>query len=213
MSRAAVARQEAFRRQMLPGSRRDKVIAIIKVAFPVAAGLLFVTLIALPLLVNQEFSFLLSKTSVMQAEERMRVQAASYRGETAAGEPFVIRAESGVQKSSSVPIVVLSGLSAAIERTDGPATVTAPSGEFFLDENRLRVDGPVVVRSESGYSLDGDEINVDMENSLVESGQPVSGTLPMGTFRADSFSGDVDGRRVVLQGRTHMRIVPNRSPA
>lgn len=195
---------------MLPDSKRDRFINVAKIAFPAAAAVLLVVLLALPLAVGQEFSFLLSKGSAMKSDERMRMQAASYRGETSAGEPFVIRAESGIQKTSDVPIVVLSGLSASIERADGPATVTAPSGEFFIDENRVRVNGPVVVRSASGYSLDGDVITIDINNSLVQSTRPVSGTIPMGNFQADSFTGDVEGRRVVLEGQAHMRITPNR---
>lgn len=212
-STTTLNRQEDRRRALLPGSRRDTYIRIAKTAFPVAAGILLVILIALPLLVGQEFSFLLSKGSAMKSSERMRMDAASYRGETSNGETFLIRAESGVQKSSDIPIVLLSGLSARIDRADGLATVNAPSGEFFIDQNRVLVNGPVIVRSASGYSLDGDAINVDMNKNIVRSENPVSGTIPMGRFKADSFTGDVDGRRIVLEGRAHLSITPNRSPA
>ena len=30
--------------------------------------------------------------------------------------------------------------------------------------------------------------------------------LPIGTFRADSFAGDIQGRKLVLDGGTHLRI-------
>jgi lipopolysaccharide export system protein LptC len=212
MSAAADAWRERRRRAMLPGSRRDQVIAIAKIALPAVAGLLLVVLVALPLSVNQEFSFLLSKDSAMKAGERMRMLEAEYRGETAAGEPFVLRARTGVQKTSSVPIVVLTGLSASIERAEGPATVTAPGGEFLIQENRALVRGPVVAHGDGGYTVNGDLIAIDLNRSTVRSDRPVSGVLPMGSFRADSFSAEMTGRHVTLSGHTHLKIIPNRRP-
>ncbi len=195
---------------MLPGSSRDAFVSIAKIAFPVAAAVLALILVILPLSMQQEFSFLLSKDSAMKSDERMRTQEASYRGETARGEPFRISAESGVQKSSTVPIVILTGLKAEIDRADGPATVTAPRGEFLIEENRVVVHGPIVARSASGFSLDGELITVDINSSRVQSSRPVKGTIPMGRFSAGNFDADINGRHVVLDGRVSMRITPNR---
>jgi lipopolysaccharide export system protein LptC len=211
MSAEAVRIREARRRAMLPGSPRDGLIAIAKWGFPLASGLLLVVLVALPLSATQEFSFLLSKDSAARSGERMRMQEASYRGETRRGEPFEITAQSGVQKTSAVPVVVLTGLSAEVRQAEGPAIVTAPSGEFFIDQNRLVVNGPVVARSASGYSLDGNRIEVDINKSRVSTADPVSGTLPMGTFQANAFSADIKGSEVTMSGGVHLRITPNRS--
>jgi lipopolysaccharide export system protein LptC len=211
MSDLADRQREARRRSMLPGGPRDAVVSVAKWAFPAAAAFLFAVLIALPLTATQEFSFLLSKDSAAKAGERMRVQEAAYRGETARGEPFEITAQSGVQQSSAVPIVRLEGLAAEIRQAEGPATVTAPSGEFMIEENRLVVNGPVVARSASGFSLDGDRIEVDINADRVTTSEPVSGTLPMGRFRADAFSADIKGREVALTGGVQLRITPNRT--
>jgi lipopolysaccharide export system protein LptC len=211
MSELAELEREARRRSMLPGGPRDAFVSVAKWAFPAAAGCLFAVLIALPLTATQEFSFLLSKDSAARADERMRVQDASYRGETTRGEPFQIMAQSGVQKSSAIPVVRLEGLSAEIQQAEGPATVTAPSGEFLIEENRLVVHGPVVARSSSGFSLDGERIDVNINEDRVSSSEPVSGTLPMGTFRANAFSADIKGREVAMTGGVQLRITPNRT--
>ncbi len=195
---------------MLPGSSRDVVVNAAKWVLPGASLLLLAVLVALPLASTQEFSFLLSKDSAARAGERMRVQEATYRGETARGEPFEIMARSGIQKTSAVPVVVLDGLSAEIRQPSGPATVTAPRGEFFIEENRLIVSGPVVARSTSGFSLDADRIEVDINMSRVSTDQPVSGQLPMGAFKANRFSADVEGRHVTLSGGVSLRINPSR---
>ena len=198
---------------MLPGGPRDAFVAAAKWGFPVASTILFAILVVLPLSATHEFSFLLSKDGAPHAGERMRVQEATYRGETSKGEAFEIIAESGVQKSSAVPVVVLTGLAARLDQQQGPATVTAPSGEFFIEQNRLVVDGPVVARSVSGYSLDGNAIEVDINNNRVSTAEPVSGTLPMGKFQANAFTADLQGRSVSMTGNVKLRITPNRTTA
>lgn len=207
----AEERRMARRRSMLPGSRRDRFVAAMKVGLLGAAGLLGIMLVLLPVFNHQEFSFLLSKDSTQMAGERMRVQEARYRGQTSEGEPFEIMARSGVQKSSAVPIVQLQGLSARLQQAEGEAIVTAPSGEFLIEQNRLVVDGPVIARSATGYSLDGERILVDLNSRRVIADRPVSGTLPMGSFRADSFAADLSGHQVRLEGGVNLRITPDRN--
>lgn len=211
MSELADRQREARRRSMMPGGPRDAVVAVAKWALPLASVALFAVLLILPMTATQEFSFLLSKDSAAKAGERMRMQEATYRGETSRGESFEIVAESGVQKTSAVPVVMLSGLSARLDQQQGPATVTAPSGEFFIEENRLVVDGPVVARSASGFSLDGNAIEVDINKNQVRTSEPVSGTLPMGQFSANAFAADLQGRSVSMTGGVKLRITPNRT--
>lgn len=193
---------------MMPGSARDTWIAILRVVLPAAALVLLLLLLWLPLAATQEFSFLLSKDNTEAADERLLVQEARYRGETADGDPFEIRAARAVQKTSAVPVVMLSGLAAEIRRADGLATVTAPSGRYDLESQLITIAGPVEIRSESGYALAGSAIRVDINARTVVSDAPVSGLLPIGAFRADRFAADVEGRRVVLEGGVSLRIAP-----
>jgi lipopolysaccharide export system protein LptC len=181
---------------------------ILRIVLPAAAGILLAVLLWLPLAATQEFSFLLSKDTTEAAGERLLVQEARYRGETLAGEPFEIRAERAVQQSSSVPLVLLSGLSAQINRADGLASVIAPSGSYNLDTQMIGISGPVEVRSESGFALDSQAIEVDINARTVRSSEPVVGSIPLGTFRADSFAADIEGRRVVMEGAVALRIAP-----
>jgi lipopolysaccharide export system protein LptC len=191
---------------MLPGGTRDRIVRMAKVGFPVAALGLLLALLILPLSNATELSFLLSKDKAGLAGERMKIKMARYRGATLAGEPFEIAADSAVQQTSSVPVVVLQGLSAEIERADGLASVTAPAGLYYLETDLLEVSGPVEARGGNGYRLDGQRILVDITKAEVTSAQPVSGEMPIGSFTAQRFEADIRGRRVILDGGVTMRV-------
>ncbi|KPF66334.1 hypothetical protein IP88_12965 [alpha proteobacterium AAP81b] len=197
-------------RAALPGSRHDRVMGVLKWLLPTLAFALLVLIVALPLLKAQEFSFLLARDRVGQAGERLRVDRAVYRGETEKGEPFIIRAAGAVQRSSADPVVDLTGLSARLIGMEGPADVSAPSGRYFLDEDRLTISGPATLRSTYGYSLDAGEIAVDLNARRVSTTTAVSGRLPAGSFSAGRMHGDIAGEHVVLEGGVRLRITPRR---
>jgi lipopolysaccharide export system protein LptC len=201
-----MAEMTARQRAALPGSPHDSLMSLLKWLLPILALALLVTIVALPLAKVQEFSFLLAKDKVAAAGERLRVDRAVYRGETEKGEPFVIRAAGAVQRSSAEPVVEMTGLSARLIGGEGPADVSAPSGRYYLDEDRLTVAGPVIARSRSGYSLDSAEIAIDLRGRRIATAQPVSGRLPIGSFRAGSLNADIAGRTMVLAGGVHLRI-------
>jgi len=196
----------ARQRLALPGSVHDKRMGLLKRLLPVSAGLLLAVIVIWPLTNVQEFSFLLAKDRVAQATERLRVDKAVYRGETARGEAFVIEAKSAVQKSSAVPEVALTQLSAQLKSSGGDALVTAPGGRYFLDSDLLRVSGPVVLTSEAGYRVDTGTVDVDLNGRTVTSTEAVTGQLPIGSFSAARLSADAQGRVVVLEGGAHLRI-------
>lgn len=211
MSPTADQQRASRRRSMLPGGVRDGFVRTAKWSLPVASAILLAILVALPLAGSREFSFMLSKDTAARSDERMQTKQAVYRGETASGDPFRISAESGVQKTSSVPVVILTGLSAEIVQKQGPAIVTAPRGEYFIDHNRIVVNGPITARSDSGYSLNGERIEVDINTRRVFSNQPVSGTLPIGEFQAQNFSADIMGHSIRMTDGVKLRLNPRRA--
>src|SRR3546814_1989012 len=103
-----------------------------------------------PLSKNQEISFILDKNKVAVAKERMRVEAARYRGQDDKGRPFTITAESAVQATSRDPIVDVLGMMARLGLESGPATIRADQGRYNLEPETVTVTGPV--RSEEHTS-------------------------------------------------------------
>ncbi len=207
MTAAAAAFDDARRRHALPGTARDAIVTVLKVALPLAALGLLATIVVWPLTSAREFSFLLSKDKVAMAKDRLRLDNAVYRGQTAKGQPFVIKAGGAVQRSSAVPVVELSNLAATLAMDDGPARVTAPSGRYDMDNDKLNIAGPVRVDGDAGYTLDSQGVEVSLIQRTVKTDEPVRGTLPLGTFHSDRLSADLAGRKVLLEGRAHLHIL------
>ena len=210
LQRDELARQrgDLSRRQRsaLPGSPRDRVFGVLKVALPAAALAVLATIVIWPLAKVQEFSFLLAKDNVAMATERLRLDRAVYRGETAKGEAFVISAGSAVQRSSAAPVVELKSLTAKLAMADGPATVIAPAGRYFLETDKLQISGPVTLDSAAGYSVDSATVDIDLNSRAVTTEAAVTGKLPIGSFRAGRLSADIQGRKMVLYDGVHLRI-------
>ena len=80
-----------------PGSSHDKLVRILKYGLPVLAGLLLAFLALVPLEERKEVSFLVDKAKIEQAGERLKVEAAQYRGQDEEGRPFVLDARSAIQ--------------------------------------------------------------------------------------------------------------------
>ncbi len=191
-----------------PGGSHDRIVGITHWLFPVLIGVLAAFLVMAPLTMGGESSFLLDKNKVEVAKERLKIQQARYRGEDAKGQPFVLTAESAIQRSSAEPIVKLDRLAAAIRLADGPATIQANTGRYDMDAEQVHVDGAIAVRAAGGYTLDTHDATVDLKTRELRSDGAVTGTVPQGTFSANSLRADLEARTVSLDGNARLHIKP-----
>lgn len=195
------------------GSSHDRVIAILRLVLPVAIVVLVIFLALAPLTVGRDISFVLSKDRVDLARERMRVTAATYRGQDSNGQPFILNAASAVQVSSRDPIVRLQTLAARIQLKDGPARVDANHGRYDMDDEKVAIDGPVRFRSADGYRIDTRDVDIDLKTRTAASKGPVTGTMNVGSFSGDHLSADLNSRVIVLEGRARLHIVQGQARA
>jgi lipopolysaccharide export system protein LptC len=201
-----VRQTTARQRWAAPGSRHDWTVRFSRIILPSAVGILAAILILAPLSARGDISFVLAKDSVALARERMRLTAATYRGEDGKGQPFVLRAGSAVQTSSLDPVVRLGDLSANIALADGPAMLNANAGRYNMDRETLMIDGPISFTAADGFQLDTRDVAVGLKTRKLASGGPVSGRLPIGSFTANQINADLSSRTVVLEGRVRLHI-------
>ena len=207
MSEAAV--RERIRKQSwaAPGGFHDFIVRFLKIALPVAIGVLTAFLAMAPLQKGQEISFLLDKNKVEVAQERMRVRAARYRGQDDRGRPFTINAASAVQATSRDPIVDVTGMSAEIGLANGPATLNARQGRYNMETETVNVFGPIVFTAADGYRLRTRDVAVDLNSRTLQSRGRVEGVMPLGRFSASRMVANLPEKRVVLTGNARLHIV------
>ena len=196
------------RRQRLaaPGGRPDRILRVARVVLPMGAGVLVAFLAMAPLTSGKDVSFLLDKNKVDVAPERMRAEAAEYRGQDNKGQPFSLRAGAAVQRSSTDQVVRMNDIAARLTLPEGPASITADQGRYDLAAERVAVDGPLRFRTTDGYSLETRDVTVDLKTRTMMSGGRVEGRMPLGTFTAGRLQANLGERHVVLDGRASLKI-------
>ena len=207
MSELAERERVAKRVWAAPGGAHDRVIQVMKLLLPAATGVVLAFLAFSPLEEKQEFSFMLDKTKVEHAEERMRIQSAQYRGQDSRGRPFVLNARSALQQSSSVPIVDITDMRAQITLENGPAELLARQARYDRERDQVDVQGPILFTSADGYRPGTRDVTIDLRQRRMASRGPGRGRMPLGRFTAGRLDVDRPERRAVLSGRARVRIV------
>lgn len=193
-----------------PGGSHDKVVAFLARALPMGIGVIAALMVVTPLSPRGEVSFLLDRNKVQVIDERLRVDNAMYRGADAQGRPFSLTAGEAVQRSGTEGIVRLSNLVARILLPEGPASVTATSGQYDIRDEVMSVPDGVRVVASDGYRMTATGVSVDIpEKRMVGSGG-VSGAIPAGTFSANRLEADLDARTVTLSGNARLNMVPGK---
>lgn len=189
----------------LPGGPIDAWLAPLKRLLPWAA-IACVALVLLQIVsARPEFSFVLKREQAMTSKERLHVERAVYRGADKQGRPFSVRADDAVQRSSAVPMVEMRRIDAEMRLASGPARVTAGSGVYDIEHDRLSLAGPVNA-VQGGYGLTTGRATLDIPSQHVVSDGPVTGHSALGRFSAARMEADVAGQSVVLSGGARLHI-------
>jgi lipopolysaccharide export system protein LptC len=189
-----------------PGSSHDRLIGLLKYALPALVGLVLAFLALVPLEERKEVSFLVDKNKLDPSQERLKIEAAQYRGQDEEGRPFVLDARSAIQATSSSSMLEILQMSAQLQLADGPARIVADRANFNPDANLVDVVGPVRVNAADGYQLFTSNVRVDLRDRSLQSQGQVSGQMPLGRFSADRMSADLPERTVVLEGGARLHI-------
>ena len=191
-----------------PGGSHDSLVGFLARALPMGVGVLAALMIITPLSPRGEVSFLLDRNAVSVIDERLSVDNAMYRGRDDTGRPFSITAGEAVQRSSAEGKVRMNDLMAQLLLEDGPARLSAPGGVYDIEAEVVSVDGELRVRTADGYAMTASGVAFDLETRTMRGEGGVEGAVPAGTFSADSMRGDLDARRITLDGNARLTMVP-----
>ena len=189
-----------------PGAAHDRLVASLKFVLPALIGIVLAFLVFAPLEDKQEISFLLDKNKVEQAEERMTVRAAQYRGLDNRGRPFVLNARQALQQNART-VVDISDMNAEMQLENGAARIQAGRARYDMNAERVQVSGPVLLTGADGYRMQTRDVTVNLRERSLSSEGSVEGSMPLGTFSGGRIEVDVPSRTVVLTGRPRLHIV------
>ncbi|MFT4056351.1 MAG: LPS export ABC transporter periplasmic protein LptC [Novosphingobium sp.] len=210
MSVEAIKIQNRRRHFAAPGGSHDRLVGLLAKVLPAGIGLVAAVMILVPLSPRGEISFLLDRNKVAITSERLRADDAAYRGKDNKNRDFTVNAGTAVQKTATTPIVEMLGLNALMNLNDGPAKVVAPRGAYNYDTEQLAIDGPVNFDAPDGYKMTTRNVAIDVKQKTAVGSGGVDGTVPTGTFRADSMKADLENRTVTLEGNARLRMTPGK---
>jgi lipopolysaccharide export system protein LptC len=178
-----------------------------KIGLPISVGLLVLFLALAPLDKDSDVSFILDKNKVENAPERMRVEQARYSGEDNEGRAFEIVARNALQRSSELPIVDISGMFARMWLANGPVTIAANLARYNLDQQKVRVVGPIRATGPDGYRLETSDVTLDLKARTVTGSGGVQGRMRLGQFSAGRLTADLGERTITLDHGARLKIV------
>jgi lipopolysaccharide export system protein LptC len=207
MSELAERERVVKRGWAAPGGFHDVIVRLLKWGLPAIVLVFLGYLLISPLSHDKEVSFLLDKNKVATAKERLKTQAAEYRGTDDNGRAFTLNADRAIQATSNVPIIQITGVKARMDLKDGEAVMRADSGRYHMDQQKVDVDGPVHVVSTNGDHLETRDASLDLNTHILSGQSGVEGDMPLGHFTATTMRADLRDHKLALGGRVHFHIV------
>jgi lipopolysaccharide export system protein LptC len=206
MSELADSERRALQNWARAGGAHDRTVRLLQLLLPALVGALAAVMLFAPFSERGELSFLLAKDEIDVSPQRLRVDTAVYRGRDNQGRPFSVTAGEAVQRSAADPVVRIQDLGARIFMAEGPAELSAASARYDPRNDHVLVPGMVSLTTADGFRLNVSNVDVDLRERTLSSTSGVRGSLPVGSFSANSIRADVETRRVELRGDVRTQL-------
>ncbi|MGB0504837.1 MAG: LPS export ABC transporter periplasmic protein LptC [Pikeienuella sp.] len=145
-------------------------------------------------------------------EEGMRLTNPEFTGETAKGEPFIVKAEWARPDGPRPKIVDLSEPSGEIHLSNGQiVTLSANSGTLRMKTKTISVLGDVRILRSDGYVLTANAAELDVKEGALRANGDVNVQTPLGPVSAGSMRMTQDDQAtgqgyIWFENRVRLRI-------
>ncbi len=200
-------------------------VTILRWILPVLAVLVLIAVVALPALKEFHINRLSEKSqtrlkveevslSMPKAGQPMELQVShpEYSGLDEQNRPYVITADRVIQKGMTAETSMnlenpLATLTLNKEKNESMA-LNAVTGLYDPKAKTLQLGGPVKLTHTLGYSLDMQNLSVDLTKGHAVTDKPVSGSGPAGTLSGEAMELLERGNHIVLKGRSKIVLNP-----
>lgn len=165
--------------------RYSRTVRRMKVALPVGAVLL----------IGMIFMFGRERAAVIDADQAadmvalgagLRLDRPRFAGVTEDGDPFVVTADWALPDGATPDRVDLERPVGELHMADETVvTVRAETGELFRGDERLNLDGAVVLETSDGYRVETPRVEVDLAGKVAVAPRRLHATGPRGGIEAD----------------------------
>lgn len=200
----------------LTSLKHQRLVALLRIALPLAALLLAALVIAWPKFQNRErSSFNLSPTHADPKEvEQLTMVNPKFVGLDSKQEPYTVTAKAANQDHPGADLVLLDQPQADITLESGAwVTVTALNGRYTQKEQLLNLIGDVNLFHDSGFEFHTEQAQIDLANNTMSGDVPVTGHGPAGTIDAEGFMVLDHGQTVLFTGHAKLHLNPGAKSA
>lgn len=188
--------------------RYRNVVHILKIALPLLALALVVTMIVYSLLFHPDGTIaIFSGDGTEQGQVVMK--SPRFVGTDKDNQPFEILASAARQNTDDRAVYELDDVNAKLQLRNGPQLrLIAHKGVIDTNNQLLQLTGPIALSSSEGYLIHTDEARADLKNGLLAGQHPIEASGSFGTIRADGFSASKSDQRVNFVGHVTIHFEP-----
>lgn len=133
-----------------------------------------------------------------------------YQSVDSRDQPYVVTAHSATQSDPTLPLYHLKNPYAYMTlRDESHLSVASEQGTYHEAEQRLDLSDNVTLSYDGLYILKTPALTVDMKQNTIEGTQPVVGTGPAVTIRAEGLRVLDRGQTVLFAGKSHLVLIPS----
>ena len=151
------------------------------------------------------------ESTIQEESGALVLEGVTYKGLTSEGNDFIVLAETAAENPDKPDQVALTSPRARVDTDTGnPMTIRSNNGLFFPNDDRVDLDGRVViVRPDLGYTLLTEQAVAFLDSGMMTSNVQVRGFSPQGQVTADGMEIKDHGRDVLFKGKSILTLKQN----
>ena len=207
------ADQDAREKAFVAAKRHSRFVRIFRIVLPVSVVIASLGIfVASGLYGDSQLAFSVGNIAV--GDRGLTMNDARLTGVNDDNQFYEINADTAIQSLSDPNILILEGIKARILSNDddqGWANLEALEGVYDRENERLKLNKDIRVRSSEGYDIRMDTADVDLGNGSVVTRDPVKIDMVNGTLRAQGMRIENSGEMLHFFDGVSLNFVPRKS--
>jgi lipopolysaccharide export system protein LptC len=191
-------------------ARYSRYVNFMKFILPLMALALVAAIMIWPQLQITDTSFSIALSNAkLSTKEGLSMVNARFVGVDLKKQPFSITADIAKNLLKDREQIELEMPKADITVSDGSWLVlTANSGVYNQKKKLLNLKGAVNLFHDSGYEFKTKKVNIDLNQGIAISNEPVKGQGPFGQLQAEGFRIENKGNKISFSGKSKLILFP-----